>query len=205
MDAIADLDLSIPEGFISKYGGVGSLIDFSQPYLVVLQHPVTTEFGSGLDQINETLAAIRELNIQTVWLWPNVDAGSDDISKGLRMFREQNSNAPIHFYRNFEVEDYARLIANCACLVGNSSSGLREGAFLGTPVVNIGTRQNKRERSANVLDAGYDRQEIHDAVRKQLENGRYASNPLFGDGTSGRQIAELLATVHVTLQKSITY
>ena len=61
-----------------------------QPYIVILQHPVTTEYGSGLKQIKATIDAVKDLNIQIVWLWPNVDAGSDDISKGLRIFREEN-------------------------------------------------------------------------------------------------------------------
>ncbi len=205
IDAIVNVNLSLPEDFFEKYGGVGRPIDLARPYLVVLQHPVTTEFGSGFEQINETLEAVKKIGTQTVWLWPNVDAGSDDISKGLRMFRERHRDLPLHFFRNFGVEDYARLIANCACLIGNSSSGIREGAFLGTPVVNIGTRQNKRERSNNVLDVPYNRDPIFSSVSKQLEHGRFDSVALFGDGTSGTKIAELLATVDVSVQKSITY
>jgi UDP-hydrolysing UDP-N-acetyl-D-glucosamine 2-epimerase len=154
IDAISDIDLSMPANLFETYGGVGIPVDPSRPYLVVLQHPVTTEFGSGFSQINETLKAVQEHNMQTVWLWPNVDAGSDDISKGLRMFRERNRDAPIHFFRNFAVEDYARLIGNAACLVGNSSSGIREGAYLGVPTVNIGSRQQRRERGGNVIDVG---------------------------------------------------
>jgi UDP-hydrolysing UDP-N-acetyl-D-glucosamine 2-epimerase len=205
IDAIAHIDLEMPAGFFDSYGGVGSTIDPSAPYLVVLQHPVTTEFGSGLEQINETLEAVKRLGMQTVWLWPNVDAGSDDISKGLRMFRERNRELPLHFFRNFSVEDYARLIGNAACLIGNSSSGIREGAYLGVPVVNIGTRQNKRERGLNVVDAPYDREQIYQASQAQVEHGRYPSQPLFGTGVSGQLIANLLAEQTVSIQKSITY
>lgn len=205
IDAIADIDLSMTSDFFDAYGGVGKHIDSSKPYIVVLQHPVTTEFGSGLNQINETLDAVKQLGMQTVWLWPNVDAGSDDISKGLRMFREQHRDLPLHFFRNFSVEDYARLINNCACLIGNSSSGIREGAFLGVPVVNIGSRQNSRERGDNVVDVPYFRNHIHDAAIHQIRHGRYMSQPLFGRGDSGQTIAKLLATQEVSIQKSITY
>lgn len=206
IDAIAHLDLRLPADLFESYGGVGQPIQPDKPYLVVLQHPVTTEFGSGLEQINETLAAIKNLNIQTVWLWPNVDAGSDDVSKGLRMFREQHPDFPVHFFRNFSVEDYARLINNCACLVGNSSSGIREGAFLGVPVVNIGTRQNNRERGDNVTDAPYQRETIQTAIEGQIRHGKYGPNSLFGDGSSGVRIAELLSTQYeIRVQKSITY
>ncbi len=205
IDAISSIDLSLPEDLFTRYGGVGSPIDTAKPYIVVLQHPVTTEYGSGLAQINETLAAIKMLNMQTIWLWPNVDAGSDDISKGLRVFREKNPGVPLHLFRNFAVEDYARLINNCVCLIGNSSSGIREGAFLGVPVVNIGTRQQHRERANNVLDTQYNRESILNAIQSQLKHGRYPSVPLFGDGNSGKKIAELLATEELTIQKAITY
>ena len=205
IDVITEIDLNLPGDFFDKYRGVGKGIESTSPYLVVLQHPVTTEFGSGLAQINETLDAVKQLGIQAVWLWPNVDAGSDDISKGLRMFRERHRDLPLHFFRNFSVEDYARLIANAACLIGNSSSGIREGAFLGVPVVNIGTRQYNRERGDNVIDVSYRRDEIYTAATHQISHGRYPSHPLFGTGDSGKQIADLLATQDISIQKSITY
>ena len=129
IDAIVNLDLTLPEGFFQQYRGVGADLYPDKPYLVVLQHPVTTEYGRGLEQINVTLEAIARVGLQTVWLWPNVDAGSDDVSKGLRMYRESHPGAKLHFYRNFAIEDYARLIHGAVCLVGNSSSALREGAF----------------------------------------------------------------------------
>ena len=205
IDAIVEINLALPADFFDAYGGVGQSINPAKPYLVVLQHPVTTEFGSGLAQINETLEAVSRINIQTAWLWPNVDAGSDDISKGLRMFRERHRELPLHFFRNFGVEDYARLIANAACLVGNSSSGIREGAFLGVPVVNIGTRQHNRERGNNVVDVNYHREVIHAAIQGQIKHGPYPSQPLFGDGCSGKRIADLLATESLSVQKAITY
>ena len=205
IDAIAELDLSLSAGLFERYKGVGPALDPAKPYLVVLQHPVTTEYGHGLAQIAETLNAVRTIGMQTAWLWPNVDAGSDDISKGLRMFRENHPQAPVHFYRNFSVEDYARLIANCACLVGNSSSALREGAFLGTPAVNIGTRQQGREHGGNVMHAGYDRAAIRAAVQKQIAHGRYAGSKLFGDGKAGARIADVLARTELRVQKKLSY
>ena len=205
IDAIAELDLALTPGLFERYKGVGPALDPAKPYLVVLQHPVTTEYGRGLAQISETVEAIRSTGMQTAWLWPNVDAGSDDVSKGLRMFREANPNAPVHFYRNFSVEDYARLIANCACLVGNSSSALREGAFLGVPAVNIGTRQQGREHGANVVHAAYDRAAIASAIKKQLAHGKYQRSILFGDGSAGQRIAEVLARTELRVQKKLTY
>jgi UDP-hydrolysing UDP-N-acetyl-D-glucosamine 2-epimerase len=205
MDVVAQSDLSLPPGLFKRYGGVGANIDQSKPYLVVLQHPVTTEYGQGFHQIKETLEAISRVRMQAAWLWPNVDAGSDDVSKGLRVFREHNNPDYLHFYRNFSPEDYARLIANCACLVGNSSSGLREGAFIGVPCVNVGTRQQGRERAENVTDVGYDSAKIEAAIRKQLAHGKYQPSKMFGDGTAGVKIADILATAEFRIQKMLSY
>ncbi len=205
MDVVGAIDLSLPSDLFESYGGVGAHIDPKAPYLVVLQHPVTTEYGRGFDQISETLEAIAALNMQAVWLWPNVDAGSDDVSKGLRVFRERRRPTNIHFYRNFAVEDYARLINNARCIVGNSSSGLREGAFLGVPAVNIGTRQQGREHGENVIHVGYDRDQIRQAVEIQMNHGRFAPSKIFGKGDAGLRIAELLAKQPVSVQKKLHY
>jgi UDP-hydrolysing UDP-N-acetyl-D-glucosamine 2-epimerase len=205
IDIVADLDLTSPDDLLKRYKGVGPDLDIHKPYLVVLQHPVTTEYGSGFDQINETLKAIQSIRMQTVWLWPNVDAGSDDISKGLRMFRENKKPDYVHFYRHFSVEDYARLIANCTCLIGNSSSGIREGSYLGVPAVDIGTRQAARERAQNCINVAYDHKQIEEAVRSQIQNGSYPSDKMYGDGKAGERIASILAEVDISIQKRLMY
>jgi UDP-hydrolysing UDP-N-acetyl-D-glucosamine 2-epimerase len=205
IDLIADLDLKLPPNFFRHYKGVGAGIDPLKPYLVVLQHPVTTEYGQGFAQINETLEAIAGLQMQTAWLWPNVDAGSDDVSKGLRMARENGRTPKVHFYRNFSPEDYARLIASCACLVGNSSSAIREGAYLGVPAVNIGSRQAGREHGENVMHVGHDRAAIGAAIKAKIQGGRHRRDTMFGDGMAGRRIADVLAAVEFRIQKRISY
>ena len=205
IDIVADLDLTPPDDLLLQYGGVGPDLDIHKPYLMVLQHPVTTEFGSGMAQINETLQAIKAMHMQTIWLWPNVDAGSDEISKGLRMFREKEKPDYVHFYRNFSVEHYAQLIGNCACLIGNSSSGIREGSFLGVPDVNIGTRQTSREQADNCINTDYNHQEIEDAIRHHIKNGRFPSDTLYGDGQAGDRIADILADVDINIQKRLMY
>ncbi len=205
IDLIANLDLSLPGDLFESNRGVGAKLDTNQPYLVVLQHPVTTEFGQGFEQIQETLAAVLALDVQTAWLWPNVDAGSDDVSKGLRLHRERIGDGKLHFYRNFSPEDYARLIANAACLIGNSSSGLREGAFLGTPTVNIGTRQAGREHGPNVIHAGHNRTDIEAKARTQIAHGLYSRSAMFGEGDAGQKIANILACAEINVQKRLTY
>lgn len=204
IDLIANTSLDT-RGLLDQYGGVGLDVNLTQPYLVVLQHPVTTEYERAFDQIAATLEAIKDLKIPTIWFWPNVDAGSDEISKGLRRFREQTRPDYVHFYRNFAPEDFVRLIANCACLVGNSSAAIREGSFLGTPAVNIGTRQQGRERSDNVIDVQPKSPDIITAIKTQLAHGRYHRSSLYGDGEAGLRIAGALAEPLPPIQKSLTY
>jgi UDP-hydrolysing UDP-N-acetyl-D-glucosamine 2-epimerase len=208
IDILAEMDLSLLPDVYQRYRGVGARIDPSKPYILVLQHPVTTEYGDGLTQINATLDAIDRFGragMQVIWLWPNADAGSDDVAKGLRVFRERHNPDYLTLIRNFNVEDYARVLNNTACLVGNSSSGLREGAFLGTPCVNIGSRQRNRERGLNVIDVPYDADAIHAGIERQLSNGRYPRSLMFGDGQAGKRIADILATAPLRLVKTLNY
>ena len=187
------------------YKGVGNDINFNQPFLLVSQHPVTTEFGDNRRQIEETLYALDDIKMPTVLLWPNADAGSDDISKGIRSFRETHKPNWLQVFKNLPTATYIHLMNQTQCLVGNSSSGVREGAFIGTPVVNIGTRQNQRDRSDNVIDVDYCKDEIRTAIQQQVSHGKYVSSPLYGDGTAGKKIANILATESVAIQKTITY
>jgi UDP-hydrolysing UDP-N-acetyl-D-glucosamine 2-epimerase len=185
--------------------GVGGSFDLSQPFLILSQHPVTTEYGEGERQITETLLAVEALGVPTIALWPNADAGSEDVARGIRKFREHHDDTHIHFFKNLPTEVYVRLMARTACLVGNSSSAIREGAFIGTPAVNVGTRQTGRQRGANLLDVDHQRGAIADAIRQQMANGRYASDPIYGDGHAGERIASVLATCAWRLQKQLTY
>lgn len=208
IDLVAEIareDGGIPHAEWLTREGVGAHVDPNTPFLLVNQHPVTTEYGQGKRQIWETLLALEELRMPTIMLWPNVDAGSEDLSTGMRTFREKRNPPYIRFYKNFPIDTYVRLMLSCACVVGNSSAPIREGAFLGAPSVNIGTRQRGRDRGPNVVDVGYDRAEIVDAVRRQVAHGSYPSDPLYGDGQAGGRIADLLARVPLSVQKRLVF
>jgi UDP-hydrolysing UDP-N-acetyl-D-glucosamine 2-epimerase len=206
MDILANEDLSITMDIMARYGGVGAPLDWEKPYVLMLQHPVTTSYGHGLGQINETLYGLKELNgMQKVVLWPNIDAGSDDTSKGIRVFREKHREESFHYFRNFTPEDYARVLANAASTVGNSSSFIRECSFLGIPSVIVGDRQEGREHGKNVVFADYDRHAIENAVKKQCDNGRYEPERIFGDGTAGTAIADILSSIEFPKKKRPTY
>ena len=185
--------------------GAGAHIRLDEPFLLVTQHPVTTEYGQGEAQINETLAALQELRMPTIMLWPNADAGSEDTARGMRKFRERHRPDYIRFYKNFPIETWVRLMLASACVVGNSSAPIREGAYIGVPAVNIGTRQRGRDRGGNVVDVEHDRSAIVAAVRAQVAHERYPSDHLYGDGRAGGRVASVLAEAPLTVQKRLMY
>jgi UDP-hydrolysing UDP-N-acetyl-D-glucosamine 2-epimerase len=185
--------------------GVGGRFDLNKPFLMLSEHPVTTEYGEGEGQIARTLTAIQRTGLPCVALWPNADAGSEDIARGMRKFRERSDDSGIHFFKNLPVDTYIRLMARTACLIGNSSSAIREGAFIGTPAVNVGSRQAMRQRGPNVLDVEHDSEQIADAIGEQVRHGPYERSPIYGDGRAGERIAGILSTCSWRLQKRITY
>ncbi len=184
-----------------KYGhGVGYKIDYKKPYYVVLLHPVTTKYKENLKLIMEMIKVVKNLDHQTVWLWPNNDAGSNMITKKIRSLREKNKKLKINFFINFEVEDYLRLISRCRCLIGNSSSGIRESSFLGIPVVNVGDRQKLRERGNNVIDASIDSKIILQSVKK-ISKQKIKKTKLYGDGNTNIKIINILKKIDLSTKK----
>ena len=188
-----------------KYGGVGTCPDLSNGYVVVMQHPVTTEYADSRKHINETLQSIKDIKLPVLWFWPNVDAGADGTSTGIRAFRETHKPTHIHFFKNMEGEDFLRLLTNSKCLIGNSSVGIRECAYLGVPVVNIGTRQNRRERGSNITDVDYNHVDIEKAIQDWLSSSRPSLSMVYGGGDAGTKIAQLLAEQPLKFHKTISY
>jgi len=206
MDLVAEVLSDGGNGLSDLFAvGVGGAFDLGQPFLIVSQHPVTTEYGDGERQITETLKAVQEVALPAIVLWPNADAGSEHIARGIRKFREHEDDSRLHFFKNLATDDYVKLMAKTACVVGNSSSAIREGSFIGTPAVNVGSRQEGRQRGANVVDVEYDRAQVADAVRTQISNGRYEHEPIYGDGHAGVRIADVLTRATFRIDKRITY
>jgi len=188
-----------------KYGGVGAEVDLSNGYLVVMQHPVTSEYRLARAQVAETLHAVHNLGLPTLWFWPNVDAGSDGTSEGIRAFRETVQPKNIHFFKEVPPEDFMRLLIRSRGIVGNSSVAIRECSFLGVPAVNIGTRELGRERGPNVIDVDYDRNEIMQAITSLLNGDGVPCVNLYGDGHAGERIAQVLAEVPLRFTKRLAY
>ena len=188
-----------------KYGGVGADVDLSNGYLVVMQHPVTTEYEQARLHVTETLFAVNDLGLPALWFWPNADAGSDGTSKGIRSFRELHSPRNIHFFKDIPPDDFLRLIYHSQAIIGNSSVAIRECSFLGVPAINIGGREAGRERGPNVTDVDYDRLQIKQAVQNAIQRPRPAGVPLYGDGRAGEKIAKALSEVPLKFTKRLTY
>lgn len=188
-----------------KYGGVGSQPDLSNGYLVVMQHPVTNEYQDSRRHIEATLRAVMQINQPTLWFWPNVDAGADGTSTGTRSFREKYKMENVHFFKNMEGDDFLNLLHHSKGLIGNSSVGIRECAYLGVPVVNIGSRQNRRDRGNNVIDVAYDEQEIIAAVATVLQHPNRNTSEVYGGGNAGEKIAQLLKELPLQFHKTIMY
>ena len=199
----------LPYNFFKVNVGVGNAPKKNEPYIVVSQHPVTTEFSNSKYQIQQTIQAIKKLkNLKIVWLWPNIDAGSDIISKQLRILREKDKLANLSLYKNFSPEDYIKLIFNSKCLVGNSSSGIRECSFLGIPAVNIGTRQSFREQGNNVLNVNYKSSEIYNGILTQLKNNKITKKNIYGDGRSSIRMVKILNEIlkkNISVEKKLNY
>lgn len=185
--------------------GSGACIDVAKPFLLVIFHPTTTEFGGERRQMEELLAALNTVKEQTVLFWPNIDAGADHVSKAIRVFRDQAKPTWLRTLINLPPDQYLKVLANSACAVGNSSSFVRDASYFGTPVVLVGSRQEGRETDVHVSRVPPIASEITAAVRLNLQNGRYAPSKLYGDGLVAPRIAESLANLSLYVQKRLHF
>ncbi len=203
-DVVAEAAVNLPMEELKRLG-VGKQIDFKKPYLLVIFHPVTTEYVSAEYQMQQLLEAIKTLGEQVILLWPNIDAGSDGVSQAIRRFREFNHDFSLHAYKNFEPELYIPILRRTACAIGNSSSFVRDASYLGTPVVLVGNRQDGREWCRAVQRVEPDQNEIIHAVRRQLNNGRYGMSDLYGSPGVSRRVVDMILKLIPYSQKRLSY
>ena len=198
------LDVTLDERVVNEPGS-GAIIDLDRPFLVVVFHPTTTEFGGERTQMNECLEALAALAYPTVLLWPNIDAGSDQISKAIRVFRTERRPEWLRTLTNLSPENYLRVLARAACAIGNSSSFVRDAGYFGTPIVLMGGRQAGRESDVNVTRVSPEAADIVRATRMQLAHGRYLPSKLYGDGYVSERIANGVAELTTYSQKRLHY
>jgi UDP-hydrolysing UDP-N-acetyl-D-glucosamine 2-epimerase len=182
--------------------GVGAYLDVTEEFIVVQYHPVPTEYGDQYEKTWTLIDALDRIDVQKFWFWPNMDGGTDMVSKAMREFRGKRDPDDVHFLINLPPEEYLTLVNNSECMVGNSSVGIRECSYLGKPAVNIGERQRFRERAGNVTDVACEEGPIHDAVVEEIPRS-YESSSLYGDGGAGGRIAELTAGLDVEQKGSM--
>lgn len=182
--------------------GVGTEVDLRKPFMMTMLHPVTTE-GDNRKHMEETLKAVDSINLQTIWFWPNSDAGTAEMAKAIRVYRELGilKNNKIHFVTDVLPEEFITMLKHAKVMIGNSSTGIKECSYLGVPVVNIGTRQQGRLRGPNVLDIGYSESAIKKAIEKQLAHGLYPASKIYYKPNTSKKILEVLTKVKASSQK----
>ncbi len=178
--------------------------------ILLLQHPVTTQIESSEKQILNTLKAIAKIKKTTIIIAPNSDPGSKIIFKHVNLFTKKYDFMKL--YSSLPRNDYLGMLKNCGVLVGNSSSGIIESTFFQIPVVNIGIRQEGREKGRNVLDVKYDSiMSIHEAIIKSLKikkPTRKITDHIYGKGNASKKIVNILEKIHLNkdlIQKQIHY
>jgi UDP-hydrolysing UDP-N-acetyl-D-glucosamine 2-epimerase len=182
--------------------GVGYDVDVTKPFLMVVQHPVTTE-RDNRRHLETTMHAIGALGLQTIWFWPNPDAGTGEMAEAIRHVREHHeaAAAKTRFITNVPADEFVAMLKSAACLVGNSSAGIKECSYLGTPVVNIGRRQQGRLTADNVVHVDYEIEAIRAAVDRQVRHGRYPVSHIYYRPDASQQITDRLATAELYTQK----
>jgi UDP-N-acetylglucosamine 2-epimerase (non-hydrolysing)/GDP/UDP-N,N'-diacetylbacillosamine 2-epimerase (hydrolysing) len=168
-------------------------VDFSKPIVLLIQHPVTTESSESREQILNTIDVIKDLDIQALVALPNNDAGSSDIIDEIK-------KSGLSWYPSLSTEEFINVYRYIWAIVGNSRAGIHESSTFGIPAVNIGTRQQDRERAKNVIDVGYSKLEIKSGIKKALFDQNFRKevksiiNP-YGDGNSSKKIVKLLKSI----------
>jgi UDP-hydrolysing UDP-N-acetyl-D-glucosamine 2-epimerase len=203
-DIAGALDTTLALDTINRTGS-GAEIDVAKPFLLVVFHPTTTEYGDERRQMEEVLQAVNRVGLQTILLWPNIDAGADHISKAIRVFRDQERPSWLRVLTNLDPESYLKVLANATCAVGNSSSFVRDASYFGTPVVLVGNRQEGRETDEHVTAVEPLAAKIIMAIDSQVAHGRYAPSTLYGDGQVAERIAEALTRITPYVQKRLHY
>jgi len=206
LDSILNQNLLSRQEISEKYG-----LGRDEIFLLAVQHPVTTEVEDAGKQIKETLEAIAELKYPAILIYPNADAGGRRMIKVIEKYAEKYPF--IKTYKSIPHLEYLSLMKIASVMVGNSSSGIIEAPSFHLPVVNIGTRQQGRERAENVIDVDYDKKKIKKAIEKALFDEKFrkkvkkCKNP-YGDGKASERIAEVLSTIKIDrklIQKRLTY
>jgi GDP/UDP-N,N'-diacetylbacillosamine 2-epimerase (hydrolysing) len=179
----------------AELAGLLGIPEVRGPYVIVVQHPLSSEIDQAGAQMKETLEAVRELGLPAFVSYPNSDAGGQAM---IEVIRSHEASPGLHVFKNIPDAAFVNLLRGAGLLIGNSSMGLLEAPYLKLGVINVGNRQTARHHSENVAFVPHDRQAIVRQARLMLHDPatrariRQCSNP-FGDGRAGERVAALLA------------
>ena len=168
-----------------------------KPFILVLQHPVSTEYKDSQNQIKETLNAVKFLKIPTIIIYPNSDPGSENIIKEIKKIQTQPF---VKIFKNIENDVFMNLMTQASVIVGNSSAGIVESPFFKLPSIDIGLRQKNRERGDNVINVGYNKNEIIRGIKKAMSNKfleKIHKNPYKISGEPEKNIVKILTKIKI--------
>jgi len=210
VEYIKKLEIKGDERVLQKYN-----LSLNEPFIVVLQHPVSGEEEQAGARMRETLRAVAALHLKTIIIYPNSDPGHEEMIKVIEGYGKK-CPALFLLHKNLPYFDYLNVLKASACLVGNSSGGIVETPSLGTPTINIGTRQFGRERAQNVLDINYNEEEVKKALQQALYNQEFKQRVAlcqtpydpYGDGNASGRILRVIREIEIDeklLSKGLAY
>ena len=185
--------------------GVGGKINLKKDFFLVALHPDTMMDGDYYQLTQSLLLKLAKLNLQTIWLWPNIDATSDKISKAIRIYREHNNSSWLHLIKNLKPEEFYHILYKTKCAIGNSSSFVRDSAILGTPVIIIGNRQHGREFSENVKFCDLKLNNFNKILNLQISKKSYEPSLLYGQKGASKKIVNKLLNYKFPNEKYLSY
>lgn len=205
LDTILKTKFKSKEKIFKKYK-----LDTNKTTFLVIQHPVTTLKDRGYSQFKLVVDALDTLKHQTILIYPNCDAGG---IKFIKLIEKAEKKPYMHIFKNIPNEDYLSLMKSVDVMIGNSSSGILEAPSFKIPVVNIGSRQQGRERSNNIIDVEPGKEKILAAIDTSLQNSAFRNKlrqtkNKFGDGNASKRIIKILNNVPLNeklIQKQINY
>ena len=176
-------------------GGVGKQFSLEDPFGIVMFHPDTLSSSQNSFWINEITQVLKNSEINWFWFWPNPDHGNSGISKAIRITRELGELSKVRFLINLPPEIFISLASRASLMIGNSSFGIREASYLGLPVINLGERQNGRQKSSNVFDLNSNSKtmDFSKLICDILKEKRwFSSSELYGNGDAGFRAARII-------------
>lgn len=186
--------------------GVGDNLNLEKPFITIMNHPVTTEYGSGEKEISKILKIVNKIDIQKIVFWPNPDAGSEDISRGIRKWREKFGDHKTRYFKNLEQKYFYHILNKTECLIGNSSSGVREGCFIGVKNICIGSRQSGREIGKNTFMIKNKEKTLLSLLKKILKSKtKKIRDYRYGDGYAAERIVKILKNINFKYEKKLKY